>query len=250
MSSNSDTGCAKIVGTLAGLASIVGVIIAFFAWIMPFHPTGSSPIARQQPTTQPAGVTQAEPRTVVIVVTATGQPTAEPIIVPSTPVLSTPMPSLTSTSPPPTRIPPTLTRVPEVPTRPQSAIQPSSFTVYANRAWNDSGLNVGAGDTVQVQYKSGTWAYWAGTIPATDARGNPSYVCAQIQPASKCLEPVPEAAAGSLIARIGDAKPFYIGNQFTFKAASAGMLQLGMNDLDLSGNEGFVVVQITLTKNQ
>jgi hypothetical protein len=80
MSSNSDTGCAKIVGTLTGLATIVGVIIAFFAWIMPFHPTGSSPIARQQPTTQPAEVTQAEPKTLVVVVTPTTipQPTTLP----------------------------------------------------------------------------------------------------------------------------------------------------------------------------
>lgn len=87
----------------------------------------------------------------------------------------------------------------------QSPIAISSilFTVYPNQAWNNTSINVNAGDSIGIQYQNGSWTYWAGTISSTDARGNPSYICAKLQPASKCLEPVPEAPTGALIARIG-----------------------------------------------
>ena len=46
MNTIGDIGCAKVIGILAGLATIVGAIIAIFAWTMPFSPIGSSPIIR------------------------------------------------------------------------------------------------------------------------------------------------------------------------------------------------------------
>jgi len=45
MGSNNETGCVKVIGVVAGIATIIGVIFAIVAWLMPFSPIGSSPIA-------------------------------------------------------------------------------------------------------------------------------------------------------------------------------------------------------------
>jgi hypothetical protein len=45
MSSNNETGCVKIIGLIAGIATIIGVIIAVLNWLMPFNPIGVSPFA-------------------------------------------------------------------------------------------------------------------------------------------------------------------------------------------------------------
>jgi hypothetical protein len=77
-------------------------------------------------------------------------------------------------------------------------------------------------------------------------------VCANIEPASQCVEPLPEANKGSLIARVGATKPIYIGRQSSFVATSAGLLELSMNDSvlssDYSKDEGYLAVLITITK--
>jgi hypothetical protein len=45
MGSNNETGCVKVISIVAGIATIIGVIFAIVAWLMPFSPVGSSPIA-------------------------------------------------------------------------------------------------------------------------------------------------------------------------------------------------------------
>jgi hypothetical protein len=129
------------------------------------------------------------------------------------------------------------------------------FTVQANQGWSDTGIHVEAGDLVEVRYLTGVWTYWPGKVPPYDADGDPQhYVCALAQDASLCIEPLPQANKGALIARIGDQPPVYIGNQSSFRASARGTLELGMNDSnlasDLDENEGFVAVEITVTAGQ
>src|SRR5215216_6605487 len=45
MGANNETGFAKTIAILAGIATIVGVVIAILNWLMPFSPVGSSPLA-------------------------------------------------------------------------------------------------------------------------------------------------------------------------------------------------------------
>jgi len=52
MGSNNETGCIKTISLLAGIATIIGVVIAMLTWVMPFNPIGSSPLA-SRPTEQP-----------------------------------------------------------------------------------------------------------------------------------------------------------------------------------------------------
>jgi len=130
----------------------------------------------------------------------------------------------------------------------------SLFTVYASRGWNNTGLNIGIGDLVQIEYQSGLWTYWPGKIAPFDANGNPGrYICAELIEASSCVEPLPEANKGSLIARIGATKPIHVGNQRAFRAANAGLLELSMNDSklasDFSKDEGSVVVRTTIIRS-
>ncbi|HLF87654.1 MAG TPA: hypothetical protein VI451_01805, partial [Anaerolineales bacterium] len=88
---------------------------------------------------------------------------------------------------------------------PQPAGLTTQFTVQANQGWNDTGIRVETGDLVEIQRQSGVWTYWAGQISPFDAEGNPqAYICATEQEASQCVEPLPEANKGAMIARVGD----------------------------------------------
>lgn len=128
-----------------------------------------------------------------------------------------------------------------------------TFTVYANKSWTDTGMGVGAGDKMRIEYQGGLWTYWPGTVAPFDANGNPQrYICADLIKASDCIEPLPQANKGSLIARIGSGGVMYVGNRSAFDAINAGSLELSMNDsklpIDYSKNEGSIVVRITITK--
>lgn len=130
----------------------------------------------------------------------------------------------------------------------------SAFTVQANKGWNNTGLSIQTGDSVQIEYQDGLWTHWPGKVPLYGATGQTTerYICAEIQPASQCVEPMPQAQKGALIARVGATSPIYVGNRVTFRASNSGPLELGMNDsklpIDFSKDEGFLVVRITVTK--
>lgn len=128
----------------------------------------------------------------------------------------------------------------------------TQFTVQANQGWTDTGIQIESGDVVDIQRCSGVWTYWPEQIAPFDADGDPqTYVCATVQEAAQCVEPLPEANKGALIARVGETTPIYIGNHSAFQAATTGVLELSMNDSalasDYADNEGFVVVEITVT---
>ena len=57
--------------------------------------------------------------------------------------------------------------------------------------------------------------------------------------------PVPGAAVGALIGRIGNGAPFVIGNQTTVTVPASGMLFLGVNDNHFGDNNGEFRVEIT-----
>jgi hypothetical protein len=57
--------------------------------------------------------------------------------------------------------------------------------------------------------------------------------------------PLPTSLAGALIGRIGNGRPFGIGNQTSIPAPAAGQLFLGINDGQLDDNSGEFRVEIT-----
>ena len=144
---------------------------------------------------------------------------------------------------------------PTLPPTDTPIIQVSSpFTVQANKGWNNTGLGIQIGESIQIEYQDGLWTHWPGQVPHYGATGQTTgrYICAEIELASQCVEPMPQAQKGALIARIGATSPIYVGNRVTFRASHSGPLELGMNDSilpsDFSKDEGFLVVQITVTR--
>ena len=56
--------------------------------------------------------------------------------------------------------------------------------------------------------------------------------------------PLPDAAAGALIGRVGNGRPFGIGDQASVPMPNDGLLYLAVNDDELADNTGAFVVQV------
>jgi hypothetical protein len=57
--------------------------------------------------------------------------------------------------------------------------------------------------------------------------------------------PIPSVPAGALVARIGNGRPFAVGDQRSIRAPGSGRLYLGINDDYLGDNSGEFRVNIT-----
>lgn len=122
--------------------------------------------------------------------------------------------------------------------------------VAAATKWVDSGININAGDEVELRYSGGTWT----ANPETgfvDASGNSDFI-------AKPGYTLPGANEGALCGRIGpDGKVFLVGKKINFTADTSGELYFCIND-DLNGEYGagftdnigsvYVTVDITPVK--
>ncbi len=110
----------------------------------------------------------------------------------------------------------------EVPRDPRA---PVTFSVEASRPWQDTGVDVGAGDIIVV-HPEGTWRKGARVCSAAGLAGAPR---------DRAI--LPEAPLLCLLVRIGDeAEPAPVRQREVFKARRGGRLFVQANDLDLSGN--------------
>lgn len=114
------------------------------------------------------------------------------------------------------------------------------FKVFSDLGWQDTGVILRKGQRFGVEYVSGQWTYWSGTLAPFDGNGD-SYICGR----GGCCEPLPGGRKGALIGSIGN-EVFLIGNGGVFTATSSGRLLLRMNDCDgsLADNEGMIVVRV------
>jgi hypothetical protein len=60
--------------------------------------------------------------------------------------------------------------------------------------------------------------------------------------------PLPDAAAGSLIARVGDSAPFLVGGEGSVRMPRDGEILLGINDDYLDDNRGEFQVTVRVTR--
>ena len=101
--------------------------------------------------------------------------------------------------------------------------------VSATERWTDTGLTVRAGDSISIEAD--------GTIQMSGDRGDTAAPAGGRRSAPGAL--VHNAAAGTLIARIGNGAPFAVGARRTIaRAPTSGRLYLGVNDDYLGDNEG------------
>jgi hypothetical protein len=110
--------------------------------------------------------------------------------------------------------------------------------VAANKGWQGSALSLGPDDDVQIDYAEGEWAGNKQDKPRMPVTTGPK--------GSGCF-PAPFAPSGALIARIGNGRPFLVGES-SGRMSGRGEVFLRMNDCDqwLSDNSGSVRVNIYL----
>jgi len=149
---------------------------------------------------------------------------------------------------------PTLQNTPSPSPSPSQSPSPSptsapylltTFKVLAAKGWQDTGVQVNAGDILEISYVSGLWTGKIGLNDYSDPEGgHPSqdYFCNSMSHE--------ETGFNALIGKIRYGKPFLVGRHFLGTANISGTLYLRMNDCDewLEDNEGSVVVTIQISQ--
>ena len=112
-----------------------------------------------------------------------------------------------------------------------------TLVVRATDFWTDTGINVRAGQPLTFS-ASGTIRLSTNPDDVAVPRGAKSGRQAQNMP-------VPDAVAGALIARVGNSRPFLIGDQTgPVRMPASGRLYLGINDDHVDDNGGMFRVTI------
>ncbi len=116
---------------------------------------------------------------------------------------------------------------------------PTRLRVYADEAWTDTGIDIRAGDRLSIEAVSGEWSPWAGgSYDALGSGGDPRCDCNVLLGASHA----------ALIGRIGDGRPFLVGDDFLGASGEAGRLFLGINDTRLEDNDGSIRVRVEVIR--
>jgi hypothetical protein len=113
------------------------------------------------------------------------------------------------------------------------------ITVSAQQQWTPTGITVRSGEWITLN-----------TTGEIRVSGDPNDVAISAGVKNQRRDPaapLPDALTGALIGRIGNSEPFAIGNQTKIRAPATGQLFLGINDSNLSDNQGSFQVQIQKT---
>jgi hypothetical protein len=132
---------------------------------------------------------------------------------------------------------------------PGGAVGTTTVKVDPQRVYTPTSVTVRKGDTVAIS-ASGTVIFGAGPIANLGPEGIAwGRQCTAIaNPEHRQIPwPAPGLGCWSLIARIGIGRPIAVGTSATFKAASAGRLQLGVNDNYVEDNSGSFTAQVAVT---
>ena len=111
--------------------------------------------------------------------------------------------------------------------------------VEAAQDWTDTGIVVGSGDLLSIHYLSGEWSPWpGGSYDAIGSGGDPRCRC-------NVMDGVSHAA---LIGKIGDTPPFLVGEAYRHSVGESGTLYLGINDVDVYDNSGYLEVEVQVIR--
>lgn len=114
----------------------------------------------------------------------------------------------------------------------------SRVEVRADRLWQDSGVDLGDGQGVVIVAR-GSWSH------GTETGFEPYYGADGFQKLDSTAL-LPRVRVGTLLGRIGDGRPFPIGERLGLIALSEGRLWLAMNDVPghFDNNQGSIEVWI------
>lgn len=127
---------------------------------------------------------------------------------------------------------------------PQTANISTTILVDSRQGWQWSGVWLDGQMEVTIEVVDGQWTHNLTTTPYNQGEGS-WFVCAERIPVDQCEEPLPNAARGALIGRVGSSV-FPIGRSARFVPPQAGTLDVRMNDADdeLQDNDGNLLIQI------
>lgn len=108
------------------------------------------------------------------------------------------------------------------------------YTVSSQQHWSPTGISLNRGEVFAVN-ASGEISIRGADGPKASPAGT-----GQTDPAN----PMPSVQTGALIGRIGTGQPFLIGTASNIAAPAAGQLFLGINDSNVSDNQGSYQVDI------
>ena len=112
-----------------------------------------------------------------------------------------------------------------------------NIEVEAVEGWTNTRIMLQEGDIVTITYLSGEWSPWPGeAFDAIGSGGDPRCRC-------NVMNGVSHAA---LIGRIGNHDPFLVGERYHHKVGESGILYLGINDVDLYDNSGYLRVRVEI----
>jgi len=111
------------------------------------------------------------------------------------------------------------------------------FEVLARQGWQDTGVYVDPGETLEIDYLAGVWTCdWYGSSQGGGAG------CSDLRYSYfNVLKGCPH---GALIARIKSDDPFCVGSDYSGQFGYAGTLQLRINETQISDNRGSITVRI------
>ena len=123
-----------------------------------------------------------------------------------------------------------------------STVTQQEVEVYANKDWQDTGMEIGVGETITIQYVSGAWSPFSGYY--TDGQGctDPNVCTQDLSILADFPDNIVSGVHATLIARVNQSQIVVVGNEITFEAKSTGSLMLRMNDKNSSDNSGSLIV--------
>ena len=116
--------------------------------------------------------------------------------------------------------------------------QQRAVRVIAQQRWTDSGITVRAGDTLTLDA--------SGSMQLSDDAQDIASPAGSTKNRRAPDAPMLNQLAGSLIARIDDYGPIFLGGRRTFTAPVSGQLYFGVNDDHLADNRGEFVVNVSV----
>lgn len=115
---------------------------------------------------------------------------------------------------------------------------PVSVSVPGDEAWTDTQFDVALGQELHIE-ASGTVTHHPNPVLTAGPEGNPDPQLRQYNVPS--LQNVDHS---SLIGKIGNGQPFFVGKSVTFSAPAGGRLYLGVNDVGVNNNAGAFTAEI------
>jgi hypothetical protein len=232
----SDNTLQRLANAFAVVALIAAALVFVVPSATPTEPTPPAAPASNPEATKPTPQPTAIPLTQTAVASATTLLKVQPTTTPAQPT------SMQTASQKDSGL---ATDTPSLPTPTSETVntplsinnQTYELDVMANLDWQNSGVEVVSDDEFEISYISQKWTFDINLSP-TDALGKPYFTNEEA--------PVPAANLGSLVAKIDNGTPFYVGNHLTLYADDNGFLYFRINDTwDIGDNDGFIKIEIT-----